>query len=91
HDNQSLGLAEALAGEVRCDIHTLTPLGAIAALTALATGKLPALASCPDPDLVLGAGHATHLSMLAARRARGGRLVLMMSPTLPRRLFDLCL
>ena len=91
HDNQSLGLAEALAGEVRCDTHTLTPLGAVAALTALVTGRLPALASYPDPDLILGAGHATHLSMLAARRARGGRLVVMMSPTLPGRLFDLCL
>ncbi len=91
HDNQSLGLAEALAGEVRCEIHTLTPLGAATALTALVAGSLPALSSYPDPDLILGAGHATHLSMLAARRARGGRLVLMMSPTLPRRLFDLCL
>ena len=28
--------------------------------------------------------------MLAARRARGGRAVVLMSPVLPRRLFDLC-
>lgn len=91
HDNQSLGLAEALAREVPCDILSVAPLGAAAALSALVTGKAPRYASYPKPELILGAGHATHLSMLAARRARGGRLVVLMSPTLPTRLFDLCL
>ncbi|HSS63809.1 MAG TPA: mitochondrial fission ELM1 family protein [Gammaproteobacteria bacterium] len=91
HDNQSLGLAEALASEVACEIHPLTPLGAAAALICLATGRTPAYGSHPNPHLILGAGHATHLSLLAARRAMGGRVVVLMTPSLPKRLFDLCL
>lgn len=91
HDNQSLGLAEALAREVACEIYSITPLGAAAALMCLVTGQAPTHGSPPDPDLILGAGHATHLSMLAARRSRGGRVVVLMAPTLPKRLFDLCL
>ncbi len=45
----------------------------------------------PDPDLILCAGSRTHLTAVAARAARGGRLVVCMNPTLPTRLFDLCL
>lgn len=39
----------------------------------------------------MGAGHGTHLSLLAARRTRGGRAVVLMRPSLPLGLFDLCL
>lgn len=91
HDNQSLGLAEALASQVACEIHSITPLSAAAALRCLATGRASAYEPFPNPDLMLGAGHRTHLSMLAARRVRGGRAVVLMAPTLPRRLFDLCI
>ena len=45
----------------------------------------------PNPDLIIGAGHATHLTLLAARRAHGGRSVVLMKPSLPRRCFDLCI
>jgi mitochondrial fission protein ELM1 len=45
----------------------------------------------PDPWLLVGAGHATQLPMLAARHDRGGRAVVLMTPVLPTRLFDLCL
>ena len=44
-----------------------------------------------DPDLLIGAGHATHLHLLAAARQRGGRTIVLMKPTLPCRWFDLCL
>ena len=91
HDNQSLGLAEALARVVQCEIHSVMPLGAATALIGLVTGRISTYQYYPKPDLILGAGHATHLSMLALRRARGGRVVVMMTPTLPKRLFDLCL
>ena len=45
----------------------------------------------PPPDLILGAGHATHLTLLAARRAHGGRALVIMKPSLPRSCFDLCI
>jgi hypothetical protein len=43
------------------------------------------------PDLLLGAGHATHLPLLAARLLRGGRAIVLMRPSLPLRWFDACL
>lgn len=91
HDNQSLGLAEAVAGTVNCEIHSLTPIGPVMGLLNLVTGRAFANEPYSDPDLILGAGHATHLSMLAARRSRGGRVIVLMTPTLPKKLFDLCL
>jgi mitochondrial fission protein ELM1 len=91
HDNQSLGIAEAMAEEIKCEIHSLTPIGPVMALLSFVTGRAFANEPYPDPDLILGAGHATHLSMLAARRSRGGRVIVLMTPSLPKKLFDLCL
>ncbi|MHB1353193.1 MAG: mitochondrial fission ELM1 family protein [Thiobacillus sp.] len=90
HVNQSLGLAEALARAAPTEIHTLPALPAWRAGLALLLKRFPG-SPLPDPDLIVGAGHATHLTLLAARRARGGRTVVLMKPSLPRRVFDLCI
>ena len=90
HVNQSLGLAEALARATLAEIFTLPALPAWRAWLALLLKRAPG-ASLPAPDLIVGAGHATHLTLLAARRARGGRAVVLMKPSLPRRGFDLCI
>lgn len=60
-------------------------------LAGLTLGSFAAGAALPDPDLIIGAGHGTHLAMLAARRARGGKTVVLMKPSLPTAWFDLCL
>lgn len=49
------------------------------------------LAELPEPDLLVGAGHSTHLALLRARCRFGGISVVLMKPSLPMRLFDLCL
>ena len=49
-----------------------------------------AVVGLAPPDLLIGAGHRTHLPLLAARRAHGGRTVVLMKPSLPRAWFDLC-
>ena len=90
HVNQSLGLAEALARATPTKIITLPALPAWRAWLALLLKRAPG-ASLPAPDLIVGAGHATHLTLQAARRARGGRAVVLMKPSLPRRGFDLCI
>jgi mitochondrial fission protein ELM1 len=89
HLNQSLGLAEALARATPTEIHALPALPAWRAWLALLLQRFPGNA-LPAPDLIVGAGHATHPTLLAARRARGGRTVVLMKPSLPRRCFDLC-
>jgi mitochondrial fission protein ELM1 len=43
------------------------------------------------PDITLAAGHRTHLRALLVKWWYGGRAVVIMKPSLPRRLFDLCI
>ena len=45
----------------------------------------------PDPDIIIGAGHGTHIPMLSAAIDRGGRTVVLMQPSLPNTWFDMCL
>src|SRR3569623_2476828 len=45
----------------------------------------------PDPDLLRGTGRESHGALLAARWARGGRIVTLSKPRLPRWLFELCI
>ena len=45
----------------------------------------------PRPDLIIGAGHGTHLSVLCAKHACGGKSVISMQPSLPAHWFDYCL
>lgn len=86
HLNQSRGLAEAI-GRVRAStLHVLPALPAPRALLGFLLGRLGT--GLPPPDLILGAGHATHLTVLAARRATGAPAAVLMKPSLPRACFD---
>ncbi|MDW8323016.1 MAG: ELM1/GtrOC1 family putative glycosyltransferase [Burkholderiales bacterium] len=92
HEKQSLGLAQALARRSALQCLDLPVRGTAATgLWSWLSGRFPAGAALPRPDLILAAGHATHLPALAARRAHGGRIVVLMRPSLPLLLFDLCL
>ena len=90
HVNQSLGLADALQRLTPTRTHVIPALPAWRAWPALLSKKMPG-PRLPTPDLIIGAGHATHVTLLAARRARGGRVIVLMKPSLPRAWFDLCL
>ncbi|MCG3202940.1 MAG: hypothetical protein NFCOHLIN_02826 [Gammaproteobacteria bacterium] len=90
HDNQSLGLADALARRVALQLYTLGVPSGGALVRALLTKRYAPGAALPRPTLLIGAGRATHWPMLAARRACGGRVVVLMKPSLPRRWFNLC-
>ena len=89
HDSQSLGLVDALKRRLPLVSYDI-PVTPGAGLDWL-RGQFPAASLLPDPWLVVGAGHSTHLPLLAARRARGGRAVVLMTPDLPKRWFDLCI
>jgi len=90
HDNQARGLIAALQRSIPLDVHEvpLPPLGRL--LVDVLTGRFHAGRSLPDPGLLIGAGHGTHLALLLARRVRGGQCVVLMKPSLPRAWFDLC-
>jgi len=87
HDNQSLGLIEALARIAAVEtVEVAVRSGPSGALRALA----PA-APASRPALVVGAGHATHPALLLAARRHRARSVVLMKPSLPLALFDLCI
>jgi mitochondrial fission protein ELM1 len=91
HENQSLGLVKALGEETALQIHDIEVPASWRAWLGLLTGRCPAGATLPAPDLLIGAGHGTHVALLACRRARGGRAVVLMRPSLPVAWFDLCI
>ncbi len=90
HDNQSRGLLAALRERVVVDDFTIHIADCRAGLMSCLTGRAVFGRELPAPDLIIGAGHATHLPMLNARRVHGGRVVVLMKPTLPAAWFDLC-
>ena len=89
HEKQTLGLTQALAEKIAVDVRdfdvrTSNTWGA----EIKARLQKRTHAHC-RPDLIVGAGHATHWPMLMTRLFCGGRTVLLMSPSLPAGLFDL--
>lgn len=90
HEKQTLGLAHALLRHRVGECHDIPAADRGTALLHWLQGRFPVGTALPAPDLLLGAGHATHFALLAARRAFGGKAVLLMRPSLPLSWFDLC-
>lgn len=95
HDNQSRGLLRALSARLSLQSHSIEVpdaprRSAWQQLGDFVRRRCIVPAHLPPPDLLLGTGHATHAAMLTARRARGGRIIVLMKPSLPLRCFDLC-
>jgi uncharacterized protein len=91
HENQVKGLTEAIARRIPvqcCDIVIDRSLGG---LRSLIPGRMSFAESLPVPDLLVGAGHSTHVPMLIWQKRFGGKTVVVMKPSLPTTLFDLCL
>lgn len=91
HVNQTRGLIDAMQQLNAVETCRLKPQGKIPSLLNLITGRFPPGKMLPAPDLLIGAGHHTHLSLLAARRAYGGKTIVLMRPSLPTSSFDFCL
>jgi uncharacterized protein len=90
HDSQSNGLINALNKQLLCRSYDISVPFSFSRLAGCLFKKLPHLTQLPDPDFLIGAGHATHIPMLSCRRVRGGDAIVLMKPSLPRQLFDLC-
>ncbi|QVL46571.1 MAG: mitochondrial fission ELM1 family protein [Methylophilaceae bacterium] len=91
HESQSLGLVKALSKQADCQTFDIKVSNGFEAIACWLSSTWVLGAGLPLPDLIIGAGHSTHLHLLAAKRAYGGKTIVLMQPTLPVRLFDLCL
>ncbi len=90
HENQSMGLAEALVRlRPGVSVRRMAPMPRSRALFALLSGRCGG-AGC-KPAVVIGAGHGTHLTLLALKRCWRVPVIVLMRPSLPLWLFDLCL
>lgn len=90
HENQSLGLAEAIGRRISISPHRIDLAGQPTVLHRIKK-SLDLANSLPLPDLILGAGHATHLPLISLARRTGAPCIVLMRPSLPTGLFDLCL
>lgn len=88
HENQSVGLALALARRIGAEVDIIR----IPATWNLLTRRKAALqAGKGIPQLLIGTGHKVHLPLWFAARKFNARSVVIMEPTWPKRLFDLCI
>lgn len=92
HEKQSLGLVRALSKlrKVTCD-DIKVEHSILKQILQFLLGRFPLGKKLKNPNLIIGAGHRTHFSVLGAKRAYGGKSIVLMKPSLPYSFFDLCL
>ena len=89
HEKQSFGLLQGLAELTSIEAFEFDTRFPALLRRQLRRGLGKRPGDMPAPDLLLGVGHQTHVSMLTSRALRGGKTVLLMKPSLPPHLFDL--
>lgn len=90
HRNQSLGLAEAIERLVSTEIHLITlphPSGLFFRIKSVRAQAR----SLPQPQLIIAAGHRTHLPLIYLAHKTKAHSVVLMRPSLPLGWFDRCL
>lgn len=93
HDSQTRGLAYALvrraaAHGISLTVHDVRVPRGFSVWWAGLRRQFPWSAGLPAPQWIVCAGSGTHAAGWAARRAVSGRLICLMTPSLPLRLFD---
>ena len=91
HEAQTLGLAKALEKKIHLHHIDINATGRWKNFLNWLFKRFESGKSLPAPDLIMGAGNRTHFPLLSASRIYGGKTVVLMQPTLPTSLFDLCL
>ena len=91
HDKQSLALVDSLMNQTKCrlfDFNVQDQRNPILNLI-FKNYKLPE--GITKPDIAIGAGHKTHLHLLAIKRCFNAKIVVIMKPSIPLIFFDLCI
>ncbi|MDC0127746.1 mitochondrial fission ELM1 family protein [Methylophilaceae bacterium] len=87
HEKQTLSLVNALKNEIT--IKTINIKIQSFLFSILFSMKV--LKNFQNPDLIIAAGHKTHISLLFLKYLYGGKSILLMKPSLPCNWFDLCI
>ena len=90
HENQASGLADAISRLQPCEVHRISLAGKRGLFRRVQAASR-ASTDFPKPDLIIGAGHATHLALLWLAQKYQARGIVLMKPSLPLAWFDLCI
>ena len=90
HDKQSLALVKNLKNQTNCKIFNINIQNLENPFLALIFRNYNLNNGLIKPDIAIGAGHKTHFHLLAIKRYFGAKTVVIMKPSLPFKLFDLC-
>ena len=91
HDKQSLALVENLKNQARCKIFDINIQNIKNPFLAIIFKKYNLDKGLINPDIAIGAGHKTHLYLLAIKRCFSTKVVVILKPSLPLKFFDLCI
>ncbi|EMP54023.1 hypothetical protein MSNKSG1_18155 [Marinobacter santoriniensis NKSG1] len=83
HRNQLKGLGNRLRVLAGASLHWLDAREISTPLWRVLLGAPPALPDLPDPDLIVAAGTGTHRLILALRRVRNSKTLVLMKPSFP--------
>jgi len=91
HENQTRGLIQAMANVTSIQRHTIdVPQSMLLLLWALISGNLfRQLSKLKKPDYLIAAGRRTHFPMLLAKLWFGGKSIVLMRPSWPKKWFDM--
>jgi mitochondrial fission protein ELM1 len=91
HENQSLGLADALARRLPCEVRRISLAGVSGLIKRVKTASAASQDFPDKPDFIIAAGHATHLALWSLARKHRATSIVLMRPSLPLACFDFCI
>ncbi|MBL4607009.1 MAG: mitochondrial fission ELM1 family protein [Pseudomonadales bacterium] len=91
HEKQSQGLIQGLQDITAVSVETIALQGSFFQRLQQSQSICSTLSKRSTPKLLIGAGHATHVALLRAKKKYGGLSVILMKPSLPCRWFDFVL
>ena len=91
HDKQSIALVKNLVNISKCRVFDINVKDLNNSFLGILFKKYKISNDVPKPDIAIGAGHKTHLHLLALKRCFNVKNVVIMKPSLPINFFDLCI
>ena len=90
HEKQSQALINEIKKQTKCKVFEIGVKKLRHPILNILFGRYSPEGNLPCPDIAIGAGHQTHLHLLAVKRSFGAKIVVIMKPSLPLKFFDLC-
>ena len=90
HDKQSIALIKNIKNCTNCRVFDINVKSFKDAFLGIFFKKYKIATGIPKPDIAIGAGHKTHFHLLATKRCFKAKIIVIMKPSLPTKLFDLC-